>query len=86
MAIVSKWLPSDRARRAREESFTTQGILYHLPGDRLKLQGFTLLNLVSYAGDIPDNQIEGLPKWAGTDHFNVELMSKRLPTRRLASH
>jgi hypothetical protein len=58
----------------------TRGILYHLPSDRLKVQGFTVLNIVSYAWDIPDAQIQGLPKWATTEKFGIEATPETSPT------
>ncbi|HWD99949.1 MAG TPA: TIGR03435 family protein [Bryobacteraceae bacterium] len=72
--------PRFEVASVRPSAAGTRGILYHLPGDRLKVHGFTLLNLLSYAWDIPDGQIEGLPKWATTDHFDIEATPESGPS------
>jgi bla regulator protein BlaR1 len=56
----------------RPSAAETRGVLYHLPGDRFRVQGFTLLNLISYAWDTPATEISGLPKWASSERFDIE--------------
>jgi uncharacterized protein (TIGR03435 family) len=48
------------------------GVLYHLPGGRFKVERYTLLNLIHFSFDVPNNQIVGLPEWASTERFDIE--------------
>jgi len=42
-----------------------------LPGGRLELQGFTMLDLITYAYGIEGELVFGGPSWLGTDRFDV---------------
>jgi uncharacterized protein (TIGR03435 family) len=42
-----------------------------LPGGRVELHGFTLLNLIAFAYGIDDDMVVGGPKWLDTDRFDV---------------
>lgn len=48
------------------------GAIYHTPGGRFKATGLTLLSLISFAYDVSDDRVVGLPPWGSRDHFDVE--------------
>jgi uncharacterized protein (TIGR03435 family) len=47
-------------------------VLYHLPGGRFKAKSTTLLNLISFAYEVPEAQVIGLPRWGVEDQFDIE--------------
>ncbi len=55
-----------------KKSSAATGILYHLPAGRFKASGFTLLNLIAFAYDIPEDRIQGSPAWGSRDRFDIE--------------
>jgi uncharacterized protein (TIGR03435 family) len=52
------------------------GVIYHLPAGKFKAEGLTLLNLIDFAYDIADDQIQGLPSWGSRDRFDVEAIGE----------
>jgi uncharacterized protein (TIGR03435 family) len=51
------------------------GVLYHLPAGRFKAKKLTLLNLISFCYEIPEDQITGLPPWGTSDRFDIEAIA-----------
>ena len=49
-----------------------KGGIQILPGGRLKLEGFTLKNLISFAYDIREDRITGGPRWSGSAAYNID--------------
>lgn len=48
-------------------------IVFHRPAGPFRVTNFSVRELVRFAYQLQDEQIIGLPEWAGTDRFDIEL-------------
>jgi uncharacterized protein (TIGR03435 family) len=50
-----------------------RGRLYTFRGDQVLSINTTVMNIITFAYDMHERQIAGLPKWASDDHFDVTI-------------